>query len=215
MNKEEFVLEIEKLGINVKQEMIEKLELYYSILIDWNKVMNLTRIINKEDAYLKHFYDCLTIVKVIDLNKKLYICDVGSGAGFPGIVLKIFFPQLRIVLIDSLNKRVKFLNEVIKQLELNDIMAIHSRMEDFSKNNRNSFDIVTSRAVAKIPTLIDISIKSLKQDGLFVFYKANCENELYDSSEYINKMKCSLEKKESFILPKEESVRTIVVIKKN
>ncbi len=215
MNKEEFVLELRKLGINPDKNQLDKLELYFSTLIEWNKVMNLTRIISKEDVYLKHFYDCLTVVKAINMDKEYKICDVGSGAGFPGIVLKIFFPKTKIVLVDSLNKRIKFLNEVIKILDLKEITAIHSRMEDYSKNNKECFDIITSRAVAKIPTLIDISIKSLKKYGYYVLYKANCEEEIKESKEILDKANCRIENVVSFLLPKEESKRTLIVIKKN
>ena len=214
MNKDEFVLELKKLGIEPTIEKLKMLEEYYETLIEWNKVMNLTRITSKEDAYLKHFYDCLTIIKVIDLNKELCICDVGSGAGFPGIVLKIFFPHLKMVLVDSLNKRINFLNKVIKNLNLKEVETVHSRMEDYSKNNSNIFDIITSRAVAKLPVLIDISIKSLKKDGQFVFYKANCDEELQMSLAYLEKNNCIIEKKEEFLLPKENSTRTLIVIKK-
>ena len=116
MNREEFVLEVKKLGIEVDDSKLELLDKYYSLLIEWNEKINLTSITIKEDVYLKHFYDSLTLFKSIDLTKDVAICDVGSGAGFPGIVLKIFFPNLKITLIDSLQKRVNYLNLVIEKL---------------------------------------------------------------------------------------------------
>ena len=125
MNKEQFVLEVEKLGIKIDDDKLLKLEKFYDLLIDWNNKINLTTIVEKEDVYLKHFYDSLTLFREIDLTTDLTLCDVGSGAGFPGIVLKIFFSNLKITLVDSLNKRVIYLNEIIKELKLEDIIAVH------------------------------------------------------------------------------------------
>ena len=118
MNKDRFISEVISLGIEVTDKKLEQLEKYYELLIEYNKVMNLTGITEKKEVYLKHFYDSLTISKVIDLNKENSLCDLGSGAGFPGIVIKIFYPELNIVLVDSLNKRINFLNTVIKELDL-------------------------------------------------------------------------------------------------
>ena len=113
MNKDKFIEEIKKIGIEVTEKKLNQLEIYYNMLIEYNKVMNLTGITDKNEVYLKHFYDSLTISKIIDLNKEETLCDIGTGAGFPGIVLKIFFPNLKITLVDSLNKRINFLNDVI------------------------------------------------------------------------------------------------------
>ena len=153
MNKELFISEIEKIGIEVTSEKLEKLELFYKLLIEWNEKINLTTITEEESVYLKHFYDSLTLYRDVDLNKSIKICDVGSGAGFPGIVLKIFFPNIDITLIDSLNKRVIYLNDIIDKLGLSGICAIHSRMEDFSKNHEEEFDFITARAVSQLPIL--------------------------------------------------------------
>ena len=130
MNKELFINSLKELNIEVTEEKINKLEKFYELLIDWNNKINLTRIVEKEEVYLKHFYDSLTIVKEVNLNEINTLCDVGTGAGFPGIVLKIFYPHLKITLVDSLLKRVNYLNTIIKDLELNDIVAIHARGED-------------------------------------------------------------------------------------
>ena len=118
MNEDQFIKEVEKLDIFLTEEQLNQLEKFYNLLIEWNDKINLTRIVEREEVYLKHFYDSLTITKVIDLSKEKKLCDVGSGAGFPGIVMKIVFPNLKITLIDSLLKRVKYLNEIIKQLGL-------------------------------------------------------------------------------------------------
>ena len=150
MTEQKFIEEIKKLGITPTKNNLQKLEKFYQLLIEWNKKINLTRITNKEEVYLKHFYDSLTIVKEVDLTKVNTLCDVGTGAGFPGIVLKIFYPNLKITLIDSLLKRVKYLNEIIKELDLKDIVAIHTRGEDYHE----TFDIVTARAVANIEKLL-------------------------------------------------------------
>ena len=136
MNVNEFIIELKKLGIEITEEKLQKLDDYYNLLVEWNKKTNLTRIINKEDVYLKHFYDSLTLSKALDLTKDINLCDVGTGAGFPGIVLKIIYPNLKVTLIDSLNKRITFLNEIIKELNLEKIEALHIRMEDYSRKNK-------------------------------------------------------------------------------
>lgn len=161
MNKKTFIEELKKINIDITKEQLEKLDKFYNLLVDWNNKINLTTITKEEDVYLKHFYDSLTLIKAIDLTKDLKICDVGSGAGFPGIVLKIVFPNLNITLIDSLQKRVNYLNDIIKKLNLINIKALHARMEEFSKENEEQFDIITARAVGNTKLLTEISIKSL------------------------------------------------------
>lgn len=209
MNREELLVELEKIGIMPTKEELEKLEKFYDLLIDWNKKINLTRITDKEDFYLKHVYDSLTIVKVVDLNSIDTLCDVGTGAGFPGIILKIFYPHLKITLIDSLLKRVKYLNEIIKDLEINDIEAIHSRGEDFS----GSFDVVTSRAVANLSILPKYTMHLVKKDGVFIAMKGDISRELtYSIEKEISKRYEIVEKKE-FNLPKENSKRSLIVLK--
>ena len=178
MNRELFIEEVKKLGIELDDDKLKKLEDFYNLLIEWNEKINLTAITNKEDVYLKHFYDSLTLYKEVDLNKNITLCDVGTGAGFPGIVLKIVFPELKITLIDSLQKRVNYLNEVIKELGLKDIEAYHYRMEDYSRENPEKFDIITARAVANTKLLCEISVRSLKVGGRIVLMKANVDEEL-------------------------------------
>ena len=214
MNKELFVNEVEKLGIIVDDEKLNKLDQFYHLLIEWNKKINLTTIIEEESVYLKHFYDSLTLYRDIDLNKSIKICDVGSGAGFPGIVLKIFFPSIDITLIDSLNKRIIYLNDIIDKLKLSNIKAIHSRMEDFSKNHEEEFDYITARAVSQLPILCEISVKALKIGGSLVFMKANCEEELLGIEKKIDKLGLKLKEVDKFVLPIENSNRTIIKIDK-
>ena len=214
MNIELFIEATKKLDINLTENQLEKLNKFYELLISWNEKMNLTRITEKEEVYLKHFYDSLTLSKVIDLTKDLTLCDVGSGAGFPGIVLKIVFPNLKIKLIDSLQKRVNYLNEIIKDLELSDIEAIHSRAEDYAKIHREEYDIVTARAVANLRVLSELCVPMVKVNGYFIAMKANIEEEKEESKEILKKLNSNIEHIETFYLPIENSLRNIVKIKK-
>jgi len=211
MNKDRFIIEVEKLGIDVTPKKLEQLEKYYELLIEYNKVMNLTGITEKEEVYLKHFYDSLTITKIIDMNNEKSLCDLGSGAGFPGIVIKIFYPNLNIVLVDSLNKRINFLNKVIEELGLKKIEAIHTRIEDYSKQNQEKFDIVTARAVAPLNILLELGINLVKVGKYFIAMKGNIDNEPnYENA--INKLNCSLGNIVKFKLPIEESNRSLIKI---
>jgi len=214
MNINQFIEESEKIGIKINSDQLDKLERYYQLLIEWNKKINLTAITEKEEVYLKHFFDSLTLIKAVDLNKDLSLCDVGTGAGFPGIVLKIVFPKLRITLIDSLKKRIDFLNIVIQELDLKDIEALHIRMEDYSRNNREKFDIVTSRAVARTEILVEICIPALKVDGCLLLMKGSCDDEINNSINILKKLNSSIVKIDKFLLPYENSNRTIIFIKK-
>lgn len=214
MNLDLFIEETKKLGIELTSQQLEKLNQFYELLISWNQKMNLTRIIEKEDVYLKHFYDSLTLSKVIDLKQDLTLCDVGSGAGFPGIILKICFPNLKITLLDSLQKRVNYLNEIIKKLDLKNIEAIHTRAEDYAKQNREKFDIVTARAVANLKILSELCIPMVKVNGLFIAMKANIEEEIENSTEILKKLDSKIEKIETFYLPIENSIRNIIMIQK-
>ncbi len=214
MNKEEFISELKKLGIDITSNQMNLLDKFYNLLIMWNEKINLTSIVDEKEVYLKHFYDSLTLVKEIDFNNNINICDVGSGAGFPGIVLKIVFPNIKITLIDSLQKRVNYLNEIIKELELKDIEAIHVRMEDYSKDNQEKFDYITARAVAHLGIISEISVRALKLNGHLVFMKANCDEEIDKFSKYSKDLGLVLENVNKFVLPFENSNRTLVNFKK-
>lgn len=210
MNKEEFINELKKLNIELSPLKLSQLEAYFNLLEETNKVINLTRIITKEDVYLKHFYDSLTITKVIDLEKNLTLCDIGSGAGFPGIVLKIVFPNLDITLIDSTQKKVDFLNKVIKELKLSNIKAICRRIED----HKEEYDVVTARAVAKLNVLIELCIPITKTNGNFIVMKANINDEIKISKNALKELKSEIIKVDEFLLPKENSARTLIKINK-
>jgi len=211
MNKELFLEELKKLGILLTPKQEQDLETYYKLLISYNNNVNLTAITKEEDVYLKHFYDSLTLFKGIDLKENLKICDLGTGAGFPGLVLKIVFPNLSITLVDSLEKRIKFLDLVIKELELKNIKTVHSRIEEFKETE--AFDVVVSRAVAKINILLELGCNIPKVNGLFVFMKGNILEELKSAKNALKVLNYSLEKIISFKLPIEESERNIVILK--
>lgn len=214
MTISEFIEELKKLNIEPTQKQLEQLNRYYELIVEYNKVMNLTGITEKEQVYLKHFYDSLTIAKVIDLNKEETLCDIGTGAGFPGIVLKILFPNLKITLIDSLNKRIEFLKIVIKELNLKNIEAIHTRAEEYAIKNIEKFDVVTSRAVAPLNILLELSIPLLKINKYFIPYKGNISREIIESENALKQLDSKIDKIEEFELPKENSNRTIIKIKK-
>ena len=213
MNQNKFVEELNKLNININSNQLKQLETYYELLVEYNKVMNLTGIVEKNQVYLKHFYDSLTIVKVIDLKNVEKLCDIGTGAGFPGIVLKILFPNLKVTLVDSLNKRINFLKVVIDKLNLNNIDAIHSRIEEYGRDNREIFDVVTCRAVAPLNTLLEYSIPLLKKNKYFIPLKGTLDNEP-SIKNALKKLDTVLEKKEEFLLPIECSKRTVLRFKK-
>ena len=212
MTIEEFIKEVEALGLNVTEEQLKQLDTIYNTLVETNKTMNLTRITEKEDVYLKHFYDSLTLVKVYDLSKVNTLCDIGTGAGFPGLVLKIFYPNLEITLVDSLLKRVKYLNNLIDKLQLTGIKAYHNRAEDIIKENKK-FDIVTARAVSALPKLLLWTMPLVNKNGSFLAMKGNVEEELELSKDIMKKHNWYVNKKESFTLPTKEDVRTILEIK--
>ncbi len=208
MTKDEFIEAVKELGISLDEDKLNLLEKFYQILIEENKKINLTRITGKEEVYLKHFYDSLTLIKAINLEQVETLCDVGTGAGFPGIVLKIVYPHLKVTLIDSLLKRVNYLNDVIRKLNLKNIKAIHIRGEFY----KAQFDVVTSRAVANLKKLLDYTMHLVKKDGMFIAMKANVDEELKDLN--LVKYHGEISKIHKFLLPKENSVRSLVVIRK-
>lgn len=213
MFKEEFLIKTKELGITITEEMLNKLDTYYHILKEENNKYNLTRIIEEDAVYLKHFYDSLTITKVIDINNQS-ICDIGSGAGFPGLVLAICFPNTKLTLIESNGKKCNFLNIVKDKLNLTNVTILNARAEEFSKNNREVFDIVTARAVAPLKHLLEYGIPLLKIGGYFITMKANVENEEVNITNYYNKLNIKEVTREVFNLPKEDSIRTIIKYQK-
>jgi len=215
MNKEMFVQKLNELDIIITEHQLTQLRKYYELLVEWNKVMNLTGITEENEVYLKHFYDSLTISKVINLKEISSLADVGTGAGFPGMVIKILFPQIKVVLIDSLQKRINFLNEVINQLELDGIEAIHCRIEEYAIKNREKYDVVVARAVAQLNILLEYCVPIVKLDGYFIAMKANTKEEIDNASNALNLLSCEIKHIERFELPIEDSQRTIIKIGKN
>ena len=215
-NMDKFRADCLRLNINLSEEQTAKFQQYYEILIQWNAFMNLTAITEYGDVLKKHFLDSLSLVKAADLEKEIRILDIGTGAGFPGIPLKIAFPHLKIVLLDSLGKRVKFLNHVIEELNLEQINAVHGRAEDFARDiqYRESFDYVVSRAVANLSSLSEYCIPYVKTGGYFVSYKSgNVDNELEKSLHAIRVLGGTVEDIVRFTLADTEE-RTFVCIKK-
>ena len=169
-----FEKKLNEMGIQLSERQYQQFNNYFELLIEWNKVMNLTGITEYEEVNEKHFVDSLSIVKAVDIGSIETVMDVGTGAGFPGIPLKIAFPHLKVTLLDSLNKRIKFLDTVISELKLEDIHTIHGRAEDYARKEeyRENFDLVVSRAVANLSTLSEYCLPYVKIGGLFIPYKS-------------------------------------------
>lgn len=213
MNKEDFINALKDLNINITDKQLSNLDTYYKMLIDYNNHTNLTRITEEKEVYLKHFYDSLTLVKAIDLDNQTLL-DIGTGAGFPGLVLKIVFPNLKVTLVDSLNKRIIFLNSVIEKLNLKDVEAIHTRAEEYIINKRGSFDIVTSRAVANLNTLAELCIPFLKVSGYFIPMKAEAQEEIETAKKGVKTLGGVIKDTIIFKLPYDAGTRTLIKIEK-
>lgn len=212
-------LELERLLIETfeikEQSVLDSLYIYYEMLYETSKVMNLTTIVELEEAYIKHFYDSLLMSKVVDLTKELKLADIGTGAGFPGLVIKIVYPNLKVTLIEPIGKRCKFLQSVIDRLELKDIYVINERAEDAVKKYRESFDIVTARAVASLNILSEICVPFVKTNGLFIALKGSSYQEEIDNAcQAVGKLKVKLTKKVLLELPLKLGERSILVYKK-
>lgn len=215
MNIETFIKEVEKLNISVTKENLASLAKYKDLLVEYNKKFNLTAIKSDEEIYLKHFYDSLTLIKAYSLNGNLKLLDIGTGAGFPGIVLKIFYPDLELTLLDSNHKKIAFLEVVIKELNLKNVTCINSRAENLPKTYREYFDIVTSRAVAHLRILLELSIPYLKVGGKLIAMKGLSEEEIKESAKILEKLDSTIVDTIKFNLPIEGSNRSLVIIQKN
>ena len=216
-NIDSFQKDLEELNIKLEKRQMCQFLQYYELLVEWNSFMNLTAITDYDEVIKKHFVDSLSLIKAIDLSKEISVIDIGTGAGFPGIPLKIAFPNLKITLLDSLNKRIKFLNEVIDKLELNDITAIHGRAEDFAKekNYRQSYDLCVSRAVANLSTLSEYCLPYVKTGGKFISYKSEkITDEMNAAKNAIKILGGNISSQVEFILPNSDIYRNLFMIDK-
>ena len=211
----DFREEVFKLDVKLTSTMEEQFKEYFAFLVEKNQVMNLTAITEEEEVYRKHFLDSLELLQVLKDMPKYTLCDVGSGAGFPSIPLAIVQDQVEVTIIDALNKRIGFLKELVQKLNVNNVEAIHSRAEDYAKIKRESFDVVTARAVARLNVLSELCLPLTKVGGLFLAMKGSSgEEELRESKKAIELLGGSILKTISFTLPDEQEQRQIIVIKK-
>lgn len=213
MKKEEFIKKAKNLGLTITDVMFEQFETYFKNLVEYNQKVNLTSITEKEEVFLKHFLDSIISHKLI--QKDASVCDIGTGAGFPGIPLKIIRPDIKLTLVDSLHKRVVFLQELANKLKLEDVSIFHSRAEDFAKTHRERFDVCVARAVASLNTLSEYCLPFVKVSGSFLAYKAiNIEEELVLSKHAISVLGGKIKHIEPILLPETDIIRNIVVIQK-
>jgi len=217
MNIEQFTANLQEKGITLSEKQLDQFETYFTTLVEWNEKMNLTAITEKTDVYLKHFYDSITASFYFDFTKPFHLCDVGAGAGFPSIPLKIIYPHIEVTIVDSLNKRISFLNHLSNVLNLENIHFVHDRAETFGVNPayRESFDVVTARAVARLSVLSEFCIPLAKVGGHFLAMKAlHAKEELDAGQKAITTLGGKVEKVHTFTLPMEDSERTILIIRK-
>lgn len=217
MNEEQFKEALHNKGIDLSDTQMNQFESYYKLLVSWNERMNLTAITEKQEVYLKHFYDSISVAFYHNFNESLNIVDVGAGAGFPSIPLKICFPNLKISIVDSLNKRITFLNALAEELDLGNVSFYHDRAELFGRNkdHREKYDIVLARAVARLPVLAELCIPLVRKNGFFIAMKgAGAKEEILDGKKAISLLGGEHVEDHSFKLPTEESERSIIIIRK-
>ena len=215
--KEKLKKKAENIGIALNELQLQQFQGFYELLIEKNKVMNLTSITEEDEVIDKHFIDSLTCNRVIDMNQVKSVIDIGTGAGFPGIPLKIVFPDIDFVLLDSLNKRVRFLNEAIELLHLKKIQAVHGRAEDLARKPefRGKFDLCVSRAVANLNTLSEYCIPFVRVNGFFISYKAQKGlEEIHESDHCMKELGSKIMQVDEFKLTDIDSNRVLIKIKK-
>lgn len=217
MNIEQFQFYLQEKGIELSPRQLQQFEIYYETLVEWNEKMNLTAITEKEEVYVKHFYDSISAAFAFDFSKPVHICDVGAGAGFPSIPLKICFPHIEVTIVDSLQKRITFLNHLAMKLELEDVSFYHDRAETFSKREgiREGFDVVMARAVARLSVLSELCLPLVKVGGTFIAMKAAAAEEEMAAGEYaVHVLGGEIKETLHFQLPLENGERNILIIPK-
>lgn len=216
-NTDKFISDLNTFGLTLTENQIMQFIRYYELLTEWNLRMNLTAITEYNDVMKKHFVDSLSLVRAYDLSGCISVIDVGTGAGFPGLALKIAFPDLKMTLLDSLNKRIQFLDAVIADLGLSDIETVHGRAEDFAKPGklRESFDLCVSRAVANLSTLSEYCLPFVKVGGEFISYKSEkIAEEMSKARKAITLLGGEVKKQEQFLLPDSDIYRNLFIIEK-
>ena len=215
MKTNEFIEELKKINIELTDYQLNQFETYADFLLEYNKTTNLTAIREKEGVYLKHFLDSILIVKdsIVDFKSINSLIDIGSGAGFPGIVIKIVYPHIKLTVLDSNNKKTKFLEELGKKLNLNDLTVINDRAENYVKENRHKFDISVARAVSELRIISELCLPFTKVDGYFIALKGHCDEELKNAESTLKILNAEVKRKNEFYLPIENSLRTNLYIK--
>ena len=214
MNELEFFSELEKIKITLNDKQQNQLNIYYEYLIEYNSHTNVTSITEKQDVYLKHFYDSITLSLTTNFKKINTMLDIGCGAGFPGLVLKIVFPHLNLTLLDSNNKKTTFCKNLVEKLNLENVIVINSRAEEYIKEKREYFDLVTARAVKDLSILNELAIPYVKLNGLFIAMKSDVETELNNSLKGIPTLGGKYLETKNINLPNNSGVRNFVIIKK-
>lgn len=208
----EFNKLLANINIELSDRQLEQFEIYFKFLVEYNQYVNLTAITEEEDVYIKHFYDSILVGQVLDLTTVNSICDVGSGAGFPSIPLKIVYPHLNVTIVDGLDKRITFLKQLVSKLGLANVNLVHGRAEEYAKDHRESFDMVTARAVARANILNELCIPLVKVGGNFVSMKGKNAEEEINEGNSLSILKGKIVNQAEYYLPKEESKRVLIVI---
>ena len=203
---------LSEIDITLSDKQLEQFDIYFKFLVEYNNYVNLTAITEEEDVYIKHFYDSILVGKVFDLSNIETICDVGSGAGFPSIPLKIVYPNLKVTIVDGLDKRITFLKQLVEKLGLDNVNLVHDRAEEYAKDHRESFDVVTARAVARANILNELCIPLVKVGGYFISMKGKNADEEISEGNSLKVLNARIVKKNEYFLPKEESKRVLILI---